>query len=96
MPTLKLYATLRTLAGVAELQVTGSTVRSVLIDAIRKAPALRAALMANEELGSNVVLILNGLNVIDLDAPILDGDTLAMFPPIAGGSAMLAAPGAML
>lgn len=85
MPTVKLYANLRTLAGANELAVGGRSVREVLTGLIRARPALEAALLSNGELGQHVVLILNGRNVTDLDAPVLTDDVLAIFPPIAGG-----------
>ncbi len=85
MPTVKLYANLRKLAGGNELSVGGGSVREVLTELIKDRKALEAALLANGDLGQHVVLILNGRNVTDLDTPVSADDVLAIFPPIAGG-----------
>lgn len=85
MPTVKLYANLRQLAGGNELSVGGGSVREVLTGLIKERRTLEAALLSNGELGEHVVLILNGRNVTDLDTPVSVDDVLAIFPPIAGG-----------
>ncbi len=85
MPILKLYANLRGLAGANQLLVSGSSVRAALNDAIRLAPGLQPAILGDGDMGADLVLILNGLTVTDLDAPVHEDDTLSAFPPIAGG-----------
>ncbi len=85
VPVVKLYANLRTLAGTKELAVEGDSVRVALTELVSQIPRLRTAILADGNLGAHVVLILNGHNVTDLDAPVADEDVLAIFPPIAGG-----------
>lgn len=85
MPRIRLYANLRDLAGTSELTAPGRTVRTVLEEIMKAAPSLQGILLGGGELGSQVVLVLNGRNVTDLDTAIGEDEVLAMFPPIAGG-----------
>ncbi len=85
VPAVKLYANLRKLAGRKELSVGGDSVRAALTELVKQIPPLGAAILVDGNLGAHVVLILNGRNVTDLDAPVSDDDVLAIFPPIAGG-----------
>ncbi len=85
MPAVRLYANLRTLAGAKEVAVTGRSVRGLLTELVRLVPALAPAIPVDGDLGGQVVLILNGRNVTDLDTAVGADDVLAIVPPIAGG-----------
>jgi MoaD family protein len=85
MPTVKLYANLRKLAGTKELSIPGATVGSVLSGLVKQAPPLGSALMDGESLRPHVVITLNGHNIIDFNTQVTETDVIAVFPPIAGG-----------
>lgn len=85
MPVVKLYANLRKLAGTKELSIRGSTVGALVKELVRQSPAAGEIILRNGEIGPHVVITLNGHNIIDLQTPVTEQDTLAIFPPIAGG-----------
>jgi len=85
MPTVKLYANLRKLAGTKELSIPGATVVEVLGDLVKEAPLLRSVLLEGESLRPHVVITLNGHNIIDFNTQVTETDVIAVFPPIAGG-----------
>jgi MoaD family protein len=85
MPTVKLYANLRKLAGTKELSMSGTNVKAVLNELIWQSPALEGAIFQNGKLRPHVVVTVNGHNVTDLDASVSEQDVIAIFPPIAGG-----------
>ncbi len=85
MPQVKLYANLRKLAGTKELSTAETTLRSVLKRLAEQNPPLGAAIVNGEELRPHVVITINGHNVTDLETPVNEQDTIAIFPPIAGG-----------
>lgn len=90
--TIKLFATLRDLTGVKQIEVPfrdGQTVRELIHSVRRVSPPL-AEKMVNErgELTGLVHVLVDGRNVewLDgLDTLIQDGDTLVFLPPAAGG-----------
>jgi MoaD family protein len=86
MPTVKLYANLRKLAGTKELSVPGVTVASVLGELANQAPGLRNVVLDGETLRPHVVITLNGHNIIDVNTQVTEDDVIAVFPPIAGGA----------
>ena len=86
MPTVKLYASLRKLAGKKELSLTGDTVSALVNQLIEQNPPVGDALLQKGKLGPHIILTLNGQNIINLETPITEQDILAIFPPIAGGS----------
>jgi MoaD family protein len=85
MPTVKLYANLRKLAGTKELSVTGPTVRAVLSELVTQNPPFGEVVLKNGELRPHIVITINGINVVELDTPLMEQDVVAIFPPIAGG-----------
>ncbi len=86
MPVVKLYANLRKLAGTKEFFVTGATLEAALKDLIQRHPPLGEVLLEEGKLRPHVVVTLNGQNLVSLDAPVVEQDVIAIFPPIAGGS----------
>ncbi|MBN1829684.1 MAG: MoaD/ThiS family protein [Deltaproteobacteria bacterium] len=89
--TLKAYATLRDILG-KELRLTlprGTTVGSLLNDLAGRYPALRGKLLDDDgAVGQYFIVLKNGRNILfagGLDALLEDGDSLSLFPPVAGG-----------
>lgn len=85
MPVIKLYANLRKLAETKELYVTGGTVGAVVRELARLKPPVGEIVLQNGGLAPHVVITLNGHNMTDFDAPVVEHDIVAIFPPIAGG-----------
>jgi len=85
MPTVKLYANLRKLAGTKELSITGATVGAVLNELVRQHPPIGDVILENSHLRPHIVVTLNGHNIIDLETLVTEPDVVAVFPPIAGG-----------
>lgn len=86
MPVVKLFANLRKLAGTKELSIKGVTVSALVQELVRQSPSVGEILLRNGEIGPHVVITLNGHNVTDLETPVTEQDTVAIFPPIAGGT----------
>jgi MoaD family protein len=85
MPSIKLFAHLRKLAGKKELQVTGADLNAVLNHMVEQFPALDGVIMENSRIRSNFVITINGNVVTDLDASLSKDNVVAVFPPVAGG-----------
>ena len=85
MPTIKLYANLRKIAGTKELLTTGNSLGTVISEMIRRCPALDGVIVENEQIRPYFIITINGHNATSLDIPLLDQDIIAIFPPIAGG-----------
>lgn len=85
MPAIKLYANLRDIAGTKELSVTGSNLGETLDELVRQYPALEGVILEDGQIRPHFVITINGHNATDLEAPVTEDDTIAIFPPIAGG-----------
>ncbi len=85
MPAIKLYANLRDIAGTKELSVTGSNLGETLDELVRQYPALEGMILEDGQIRPHFVITINGHNATDLEAPVTEDDTIAIFPPIAGG-----------
>jgi molybdopterin synthase sulfur carrier subunit len=88
----RIFATLRSLVGVKEVEVdveAGDTVRNMLDKLTAEYPALRKRVLNDEgNLQSSINVFVNGRNIKFLDglnSPIQEGDRLALFPPVGGG-----------
>ena len=100
----RLYATLRQIAGRrdVEIPVEGhQTVGDVLRALVERYPRLSEAIWnADGSLAGHVAVVLNGRDVRHLlarvDTPISDDDSLALFPPVGGGTDGDAASGTTL
>jgi molybdopterin converting factor small subunit len=77
--TVLVFGPLRERVGVAEVRITGTTVQSVWDELVRLHPA------AAVDTGS--VRAARNLNYCEWDTLVLDGDTIAFIPPVAGGCA---------
>ena len=86
MPVVKLYANLRRLAGTKELSITGGTVGGVVSDLVRQHPPIGDPVFKDGGLAPHIVITLNGQNTINLETSVTEGDVVAIFPPIAGGT----------
>jgi MoaD family protein len=93
MKTLKLFATLRDIAGQKELEIPfeeGQTVRQLIADITDVCPALGEQIMNDDgELSGLVHILIHGRHVhwMDdgLDSVIRDKDQIVLIPPAAGG-----------
>ena len=85
MPTIKLFASLRRIAGQKEISIKGPTLISTLNTLVQQVPALGEVLFENEQVRPSIIITLNGQNNINLHTTVTEEDTIAIFPPIAGG-----------
>lgn len=63
----------------------GSTIEEVLMELIRQNPPLGEVILEDGGLRSHIIIVLNGHNAADLHEKVTEQDTVAIFPPIAGG-----------
>ena len=87
MALIKLFGNLRQFVDEPRFEVAGDTVRMVLENAGIPAP-LQNAILDNGQQRPFVKIAINGRDIRlaqGLDTPINDKDTIAIFPPIAGG-----------
>lgn len=85
MPTIKLFANLRKIAGQKEFSISGTTLNSALNGLVQQHPALESAIFENGQIRLNIIITLNGYNTTDPNLSVTETDTIAIFPPIAGG-----------
>jgi molybdopterin synthase sulfur carrier subunit len=87
---IKLFGGLRQIAGGAEMNESGTTIREVLQKISAKNDTLGAALFSEggTELRPHVRVMVNGVDselVEGLDTAVGEEDQIAIFPPLAGG-----------
>lgn len=85
MPTVKLFANLRKLAGTKEVSLSGATIGAVMNSLVSQSPALDGVLLEEGNLRPHVLVTLNGHTTNDLSLQVAEQDVIAIFPPIAGG-----------
>ena len=85
MPLVKLFASLRKVAGAKELFVAGADLGSVLSGLVRLHPPLEEKILEGEGLRPHIVVTVNGHHVTELNVNLAEEDVVAIFPPIAGG-----------
>jgi molybdopterin converting factor small subunit len=96
MPTIKLFANLRNIAGTKELSVTppsgmlrsasrGASLREALNELVKEVPALDGVILEGGQIHPHFVITINGYNAAGLDATVTERDLIAIFPPFAGG-----------
>lgn len=90
----KLYATLRALAGTRQVEIpvgAGEPIQAVLRRLVAERPALAPEIFADPdqtELLPYVAVYINGRNILHLEGlatPIQGHEEVAIFPPLAGG-----------
>jgi len=88
----KTFATLREITGgiIHYIEAReGSTLRDVLEELFKRFPSLRNEILdENGDLKTGYRLLVNGreaMHIGGFDIEMKDGDTIALFPPIAGG-----------
>jgi molybdopterin synthase sulfur carrier subunit len=85
---IKLFGRLRQIAGNAEQEASGATIRGALEQICQDNETLRAAIFDGDALQSHVRVMVNGHDsefAQGLDTPVSPDDQIAVFPPIAGG-----------
>jgi molybdopterin synthase sulfur carrier subunit len=96
MPTIKLFANLRNIAGTKELSVApssgmlrsasrGTSLKGVLNELVKEVPALDGVILEDGQIRPHFVITINGHNAVGLDVTVTEQDLIAIFPPIAGG-----------
>ena len=85
MPTIKLFANLRSIAGTKELFITRASLDEILNELVKEVPALDGVILENGQIRPHFVITINGHNVTELDVSVAEQDLIALFPPIAGG-----------
>jgi molybdopterin synthase sulfur carrier subunit len=89
--TLKFFATFREVVGSKTVDrevADGTTVGEVLTGVEDEYPGLEGELLAEGTLNPQINVLKNGREVryMDgIDTPVDDGDTVSVFPPVAGG-----------
>jgi len=85
MPAIKLFANLRKTAGQKELSIPGATLNAILNSLVEQVPALEAAIFENGQIRPQLLITLNGQNITEPNPVVTAEDTIAIFPPTAGG-----------
>lgn len=90
---IRLYATLRQIAGTRELEIrveADATVGEVLRSLVTRFPGLEQAIWHPDgSLAGHVAVILNGRDIrhlSEVDTPVSNDDRLDVFPPVGGGA----------
>ena len=89
--TIKYFATIRAYTGEAarRLESTPATLRELLTALTeRYGASFRRSVFAGEELNPQIIILLNGRNVLylqGLDTPLAEVDEISIFPMVAGG-----------
>ena len=86
MPTVRLYANLRKIAGTKELSVPGENLSAVLNELVKRCPTLDGVILGEGQIRPYFIITINGINATDLNINLTEDDLVAIFPPIAGGS----------
>jgi MoaD family protein len=89
--TVRVFADYREIIG-KEMELIfseGNTIGELLAELCDRYPALRQEMFASTgELKEFINIFINGRNIAflgDMDTPLTDGDTISLFPPVAGG-----------
>ncbi len=91
MVTVKFFAGLREAVDSSRLDISGGSVEAVLERLMDKNHELKELIFKdyeNKELKDNIILMVNGRaiqHLEGLETPLKEGDTLSVFPTVAGG-----------
>ena len=92
MVQVKLFGNLRQHSGRLILNASGSTVGEVLQDLCATYPSLAEAIFNGDHLQAYVRVMINGHDIElaeGLNTLVKDSDQIAIFPPMAGGVALV-------
>ena len=78
MATLRLFASVKQMAGTGSVILSGGTVSDVLEEAAKRFGA------EFSDMSKNCRIWLNG-NPTEIDNPVSDDDEIALLPPVSGG-----------
>jgi molybdopterin synthase sulfur carrier subunit len=86
----KLFATLREIFGTRRMEVAVENGTNIgeLLNFVFDTPQRRVKVFGNGKLKSSIIILRNGRHIQHLegiDTELSDGDSVAIFPPIAGG-----------
>ena len=84
MLRVKLFANPRKVASAREIIIKGVSVCEALSELVQQHSALETNLTKNRQIRPYIMTTVNGQSTPDLDAPILEPDEIAIFPPFAG------------
>jgi sulfur-carrier protein len=75
-------------AGEPVVEVSGGTVRDVLVDLVSRFPSLRSRVLEDGDVAGYVNVYVGGEDVRTregLDTPVAEGETIILLPAVAGG-----------
>jgi len=85
----KFFATLQEAGREVEVEFEGSTLRDAFEALFSAYPVLRERIMENDGIRDFYKVFVNGRDIYHLgglETELKDGDVVAVFPPVAGGS----------
>ncbi len=88
MALVKLYASLRSVTGLKEVRLSGSSLPAILQELVQAHPQLEKYLLEAGQVRPRVIISLNGQTLSQesfQETSIKDEDVIAIFPPVAGG-----------
>ena len=91
MFTVKYYANLRDVTGLKEdkIDLKDTTVHNLINFLVSKyGQAFSGLMFDGDSLRNNIIILVNGINIIfknGINETIKEGDTVDIFPPVAGG-----------
>ena len=88
MATVKLFGNLRKQIDSSHLQVSGGNVGAVVETLCDENPSICEMLLEEGAIRPHYIITLNGHDIVlakGLDTPVQEGDSIAIFSPIAGG-----------
>ncbi len=84
----RLFANIREIAGSPQISLSARSIEELLDLLITMHPALRDVLLDDGDLRPYITVLVNGRNIRDLDdrrTALVEGDEVAIFPPVSGG-----------
>ena len=91
MPTVKTFAQVRTIVGASKINIKGETLKSLLLNLIKKHPEVKPLLVTNTDpiqIYGHWDIIINGQWIDEKNLShiqLKDGDQVSIVPPIGGG-----------